>query len=194
MSKKNEGSKNRLGLNLFQANLKRHPSVKGLFDEDGNMKSPTDSKDEFLLFNTDNKSSNDTSNNNSKDENDDKDKIKEVEKEYENDKENEKEKDKDDQRQYKTMSVQINRVEEKMVDNKETFFVEMNEQERKERKEIIKKIIGSNKELTNYTGKPLDYGFNPSQKAFDKNITEAMSKGKEYSEIEDKFKNQLKKK
>ena len=29
-------SKNRLGLNLFEANLKRHPSVKGLFDEDGN--------------------------------------------------------------------------------------------------------------------------------------------------------------
>ena len=34
------------------------------------------------------------------------------------------------------MSVQINRVEEKIVDNKETFFVEMNEQERKERKKI----------------------------------------------------------
>ena len=38
MIKKNDSSKNRLGLNLFEANLKRHPSVKGLFDEDGNIK------------------------------------------------------------------------------------------------------------------------------------------------------------
>ena len=60
MIKKNDGSKNRLGLNLFEANLKRHPSVKGLFDEEGNMKSPTDSKDEFFILNVDGKSSNDT--------------------------------------------------------------------------------------------------------------------------------------
>ena len=50
MIKKNDSSKNRLGLNLFEANLKRHPSVKGLFDEDGNMKCPKDSKDELLLL------------------------------------------------------------------------------------------------------------------------------------------------
>ena len=186
MIKKNDGSKNRLGLNLFEANLKRHPSVKGLFDEEGNMKSPTDSKDEFFILNVDGKSSNDTSNNNSKDENDEK--IKEIEKEYENDKENEK--NKEEKKEKRTMSVQINRVEEKLVDNKETFFVEMNEQERKE---IIKKKVGSNKNL-NYTGKPLNYRFNDTQKALDKNITIAMSKGEEYNKIEDKFKNQLKKK
>ena len=142
MSKKNEGSKNRLGLNLFEANLKRHPSVKGLFDEEGNMKSPTDSKDEYLLLNIDGKSSNDTSNNNSKDENDEK--IKEIEKEYENNKNKADEKGKEEKKQSKTMSVQINRVEEKIVDNKETFFVEMNEQERNERKENMKKNVGSN--------------------------------------------------
>jgi len=193
MSKKNDGSKNRLGLNLFEANLKRHPSVKGLFDEEGNMKSPTDSKDEFLLLNIDGKSSNDTSNNNSKDENDEK--VKEIEKEYENNKDKEDEKDKEEKKQSRTMSVQINRVEEKIVDNKETFFVEMNEQERKERKENMKKKIGSNKYLPlNFSSKPLHYGFNDSQKAFDKNISEAMSKGEEYNKIEDKFVNQLKKK
>lgn len=191
MSKKNDGSKNRLGLNLFEANLKRHPSVKGLFDEEGNMKSPTDSKDEYLLLNIDGKSSNDTSNNNSKDENDEK--VKEIEKEYENNKNKADEKGKEEKKQSKTMSVQINRVEEKIVDNKETFFVEMNEQERNERKESIKKNVGEGYFL-NLPKKPLNYRFNDSQKAFDKNITEAMSKGEEYNKIEDKFVNQLKKK
>ena len=132
MSKKNDGSKNRLGLNLFKPNLKRHPSVKGLFDDEGNMKSPTDSKDEFLLLNIDGKSSNDTCSNNSKNENDEK--IKEIEKKYENNKDKEDEKGKEEKKQSRTISLQINRVEEKIVDNKETFFVEMNEQERKERK------------------------------------------------------------
>ena len=193
MIKKNDSTKNRLGLNLFEANLKRHPSVKGLFDEDGNMKCPKDSKNEYLLLNIDNKSekeSNDTSNN----ENDEKDKIKEIEKECENTNENEKEDNKEKKEKIRTMSVQINRVEEKLVDNKETFFVEMNDDEEKlQRKEIIKKKIGSHKNLNN-NSKPLIYGFNDNQKKFDKDITEAMSKGKEYNEIEGKFANQLKKK
>ena len=47
-------SKNKLSLNLFEANLKRHPSVKGLFDEKGDLKNPTDSKSEFLLLNINN--------------------------------------------------------------------------------------------------------------------------------------------
>ena len=188
MNKKNDSTKNRLGINLFEANLKRHPSVKGLFDEDGNMKSPKDSKDELLLLNIDNKSekeSNDTSNN----ENDEKDKIKEIEKEYEKENENKEKKEK-----IRTMSVQINRVEEKLVDNKDTFFVEMNyDEEKKQRKEIIKKKIGSHKNLNN-NSKPLSYGFSDNQKKFDKDITEAMSKGKEFNEIEGKFAGQLKKK
>ena len=55
MSQKTQNSKNRLGLNLFEANLKRHPSVKGLFDENGNMKIPTNSNNEYLVFNVSNK-------------------------------------------------------------------------------------------------------------------------------------------
>jgi len=191
MNKKNDSSKNRLGLNLFEANLKRHPSVKGLFDEDGNMKTPKDSKDELLILNIDNKSekeSNDTSNN----ENDEKDKIKEIEKEYE--KENNKEDNKEKKEKIYTMSVQIHRVEEKLVDNKDTFFVEMNDDEEKQqRKEIIKNKNG-NQKYSNKNSKPLEYKFNAKQKKFDKDITEAMSKGKEYNEIEGKFVGQLKKK
>ena len=117
---------------------------------------------------------------------------KEIEKEYE--KENDKEDNKDKKEKIRTMSVQINRVEEKIVDNKDTFFVQMNDyEEKQQRKEIIKKKIASQKNL-NKNSKPLTYGFNDNQKKFDKDITEAMSKGKEYNEIEGKFAGQLKKK
>ena len=169
MNKKKENSKNKLCLNLFEANIQRHPSVKGLFDEDGNMKAPTDSKDEFFILNIDNKSdekeSNDTSNINPDEENEEKDKDKKL-----------------------TIPVKINRVEEKIVNNKETFFIEMNDENRYE---IFKKL-GNN--YNSKMGKPLSYAFNDSQKKFDKDITDAISKGKEYSEIEGKFVNQLKKK
>jgi hypothetical protein len=168
MNKKKENSKNKLCLNLFEANLQRHPSVKGLFDEDGNMKAPTDSKDEFFILNIDNKSdekeSNDTSNINPDEENEDKDKDKKL-----------------------SIPVKINRVEEKIVNNKETFFIEMNDQNRNE-------ILKKNGDNNSKQGKPLSYAFNDSQKKFDKDVTDAMSKGKEYSEIEGKFANQLKKK
>ena len=168
MNKKKENSKNKLCLNLFEANLQRHPSVKGLFDEDGNMKAPTDSKDEFFILNIDNKSdekeSNDTSNINPDEENEEKDKDKKL-----------------------TIPVKINRVEEKIVNNKETFFIEMNDENRYE---IFKKL-GNN--YNSKMGKPFSYAFNDSQKKFDKDITDAISKGKEYSEIEGKFVNQLKK-
>ena len=40
---------------------------------------------------------------------------------------------------------------------------------------------------------PLTYEFNDTQKKFDEDVTDAISKGKEYTEIEDKFKDQLKK-
>ena len=168
MNKKTEKSKNKLGLNLFQANLKRHPSVKGLFDEDGNMKKPTDSKDECLLLNIDSKSekeSNDTSNNNEENE----------------------EKESHDKK--RTMSVKINRVQEKIVDNKETFYVEMDD---KEMKEFISSKPNKEKVMSKFS-EPLNYEFSDNQKEFDKDITEAMSKGKEYSVIEGKFMNQLKK-
>ena len=189
MSQNKDNSKNRLGLNLFEANLKRHPSVKGLFDEDGNMKVPKNSKNEFLLLNIDNKSeneSNDTSNNN--EENEEKDKIKEIQNHFVN------EKDKGDNNNQNvcTMSVKINRVEEKLVDSKETFYVEMNDEDRKN---IIKKNDGNKINISKFANsKPLNYGFNDIQKEFDKNITNSISQGKEYSEIEEKFINQLKKK
>ena len=43
-------SKGKLGLNLFEKNLKRHPSVKGLFDDQGNKKLASNSKNEFLVL------------------------------------------------------------------------------------------------------------------------------------------------
>ena len=84
------------------------------------------------------------------------------------------------------MSVQINRVKEKAVDYKDTFYVEMNDEEKKN-------IVKQKKDKEN-SSEPLNYEFNDKQKKFDKDITEANTKGKEYTEIEDKFKNQLKKK
>ena len=170
MSQKKENSKNRLGLNLFEANLKRHPSVKGLFDEDGNMKSPTDSNDEFLLLSI--AKNNDTLHFIG---------VKDNEKKDENQQNNDKK---------QIMPVKINRVEEKVVNNKETFFVEMNEEDKKE---IIKAKAQKKKPMSKFSGQPLSYEFNDTQKEFDKDITDAMSKGKEYEEIEEKFKDHLKK-
>ena len=165
---------NRLGLNLFEVNLKRHPSVKGLFDEDGKMKISNESKDELLLLSTDNKSSgkesNDSSNNNQEEQ------IDEKETEDKNNK-------------ITFVPVQIKRVEEKMVDNKETYYTEMNIEERKQ---IIENNKTNNKNFNK--SKPLSYKFDDNQKKFDQNITEAMSKGKNYSYIEDKFEEKLKKK
>ena len=179
MLKKKEISKNRLAVNLYEANLKRHPSVKGLFDEDGNMKSPTDSKDEFLLLNILNRNEKETdyisNNNNKEDENE----------------ENNKDKQQENNEKKRIMSVKINRVEEKLVNNKDTFYVEMNDEEKNE---ILKKKKENMKPKSKFSTIPLSYEFNDTQKKFDKDITDAMSKGKEYTEIEGKFINQLKKK
>ena len=76
---------------------------------------------------------------------------------------------------------------EKIVNFKDTFFVEMNDDAKKE---IMKTKLDISKKSAI---QPLNYRFNDSQREFDKNITEAMSKGEEYSEIEEKFINQLKK-
>ena len=172
MNLKNDNSKNRLGLNLFEANLKRHPSVKGLFDEEGNIKTPIDSKDEFLLLNINNNNDN-------------------VGLKYIGNDDNKNDsKDQENCNKKETMPVKINRVEEKQVNNKETFFVEMSEEEKRE---IIKAKAEKKKTMSKFASQPLSYEFNDSQKKFDKDITDAMSKGKEYNEIEDKFKNQLKK-
>ena len=157
-------SKNKLSLNLFEANLKRHPSVKGLFDEKGDLKNPTDSKNEFLLLNINN-------------EIDDKDNdINDINNGDVKKKRN------------ASLPIKIDRVKEKMVDNKETFYVEMNDENRKE---ILKKNIEKKKSKFS---QPLSYEFNDSQKKLDKDVTNAMSEGKEYSEIEIKFVNHLKKK
>lgn len=169
MSTKSDSKRNKLSLNLFESNLKRHPSVKCLFDEEGKKKNPSNSNDEYLLLNIDNKSSNDTSNNYGEEE------IEEKEISF-----------KKKERKL-SIPVQINRVEEKIVDNKETFYVEMDEKNKNE-------ILCKNKLKNNdKVGMPLSYGFNESQRKFDKDVTEAISKGKTYSEIEKKFSNHLKK-
>ena len=157
-------SKNKLSLNLFEANLKRHPSVKGLFDEKGDLKNPTDSKNELLLLNI----------NNEIDEKDND--INDINKGDVKKKRN------------ASLPIKIDRVKEKIVDNKETFYVEMNDENRKE---ILNKNIEKKKSKFS---QPLSYEFNDSQKQLDKDVTNAMSEGKEYSEIEIKFVNHLKKK
>ena len=175
-------SKNRLGLNLFEANLKRHPSVKGLFDEKGNKKSPVDSKNEVLILNVDNKSekdSNDTSKNQEEE-------LDEKFKDIDLDNEDEKEESKS-HKEINKISVKINRVQEKLVDNSDTYFTELNDEEKKQI------IINRDKfkSAKNNLSVPLSYEFDDTQKEIDKNITEAMSKGKNFEQIEDKLKNKL---
>ena len=157
-------SKNKLSLNLFEANLKRHPSVKGLFDEKGDLKNPTDSRNEFLLLNI----------NSQIDEKDNK--------------ETDVNKGEVKKKRNASLPIKIDRVKEKIVDNKDTFFVEMNDENRKE---ILKNNIDKKKSKFS---QPLSYELNDSQKQLDKDVTNAMSEGKEYSEIEIKFVNHLKKK
>ena len=49
MNNKNQKSNNKLGANLFEeAFFQKHPSVKGLYDEEGNLMIPSKSNDEFL--------------------------------------------------------------------------------------------------------------------------------------------------
>ena len=181
-------SKNRLGLNLFEANLKRHPSVKGLFDEKGNKKSPVDSKNEVLLLNVDNKSekeSNDTSKNQD-------DELEEKIKDIDLDNEEEKDDNKDNtfhKDNIKQISVTINRVQEKLVDNTTSFFTELNDEEKKQ---IIRNREKYKTTTKNKLSVPLSYEFDEKQKELDKNITEAMSKGKNLEEIEDNLKNKIK--
>ena len=157
-------SKNKLSLNLFEANLKRHPSVKGLFDEKGDLKNPTDSRNEFLLLNI----------NSQIDEKDNK--------------ETDVNKGEVKKKRNASLPIKIDRVKEKIVDNKDTFFVEMNDENRKE---ILKNNIDKKKSKFS---QPLSYELNDSQKKLDKDVTNAMSEGKDYSEIEIKFVNHLKKK
>ena len=175
-------SKNRLGLNLFEANLKRHPSVKGLFDEKGNKKTPVDSKNEVLILNADNKSekdSNDTSKNQEEE-------LDEKFKDIDLDNEDEKEESKS-HKEINKISVKINRVQEKLVDNSDTYFTELNDEEKKQI--IINRE--KYKSAKNNLSVPLSYEFDDTQKEIDKNITEAMSKGKNFEQIEDKLKNKL---
>ena len=168
-------SKGRLGLNLFEKNLKRHPSVKGLFDENGNKKSPSNSKNEFLILNADNKSDDSTKNQS----NDLDEKLKEFEKDEEKENDDAKEMLKSN-----PISVQINRVEEKEVDNSNTYFTELDNEEKKQ-------IINNNKKYKtnkNNLSVPLSYEFNDEQKKIDQQIIEAMSKGKNLDQIEEKLK------
>ena len=185
----NGNPRNKLGLNLFEANLKRHPSVKGLFDEEGNMKAPKESHDEFLLLNVEQKSEgeNNEVNNNIEEKNGEKEKEEEIEDMKEISEEEKKQKEK-----IRTVSVKIHRVEEKNVDNKISYYEELNDEKIKD---IIKEKNKNQKLRTKFRkSQPLVYTFEDNQKKFDEVITNAMSKGVEYNEIENKFVNQLKKK
>ena len=165
-------SKGKLGLNLFEKNLKRHPSVKGLFDEQGNKKSPSNSKNEFLILNTDNK--NNDSNNNLSDELGEK--LKDLEKGEK------KENNIDSKEIFKSnpISVQINRVEIKEVDNSNTYFTELNDEEKKQ---IMKNNEKYNIKKNYNLSVPLSYEFSNEQKKIDKYITESMSQGKNFDDI-----------
>ena len=165
-------SKGKLGLNLFEKNLKRHPSVKGLFDEQGNKKSPSNSKNEFLILNTDNK--NNDSNNNRSDELGEK--LKDLEKEEK------KENNIDSKEIFKSnpISVQINRVEIKEVDNSNTYFTELNDEEKKQ---IMKNNEKYNIKKNYNLSVPLSYEFSNEQKKIDKYITESISQGKNFDDI-----------
>ena len=170
MNSKSNKSNNKLGYNLFEEAFfqKHHPSVEGLYDEEGNLMKPIQSNDEYFILDTKNKS----------------DKTNESNEEIEN---NGKEKENDIKNNYNSqISVQINRVKEKPVDYKDTFFVEMIDEEKKN---IVNKKIDKEN-----TSKPLSYAFNDSPKKFDKEVTGAMSKGANYTAIEGKFIDQLKKK
>ena len=174
MKNRNEKSNNKLGFNLFdaEADFQRHPSIKNLYDEKGNLMTPSQCNNEYFFLNIKKKhekSSKDTNISNKKKEGN--------EKEKESDKKN---------NQNSKMSVQINRVKEKAVDYKDTFYVEMNDEEKKN-------IVKQKKDKEN-SSEPLNYEFNDKQKKFDKDITDAMSKGEEYTKIEEKFSDQLKKK
>ena len=156
------------------------------------------SNNELLLLNIEHKTEKEhnekNTGNGEEEESYEKRKIKELEKEIEkieNEKRRKQNKPNKEKKEKRTMSVQINRVEEKMVDNKDTFFVEMNEEERRE---ILRKKFDFQKKSSKFLIKPLKYGFNEEQEEFDKSITEAISKGKDYNEIEQKFSDQLKKK
>ena len=65
----------------------------------------------------------------------------------------------------------------------------MNEEDKNQ---IIKNNQINSKNLN--VSKPLSYKFDEKQKKFDDNITEAISKGKDYTIIENQFEEQLKKK
>ena len=114
MNNKNEKSNNKLGFKLFEAeaDLQRHPSVKGLYDEEGNLMIPSKSNDEFFILDIKKRIEKNSNTNNSNNKNEDNGKEKE------NDTKN-------------RMSVKINRVKEKAVDYKDTFYVEMNDEEKK---------------------------------------------------------------
>ena len=177
-------SKGHLGLNLFEANLKRHPSVKGLFDENGNKKTSINSKNEFLVLNADNKSEKESDDTSKNQEDETEDKIKDIDVEKEDIKE-----ENNNHNQYiKSFAVQINRVEEKEVDNSKSYYTELNDEEKKQ----IIKNKEKYKKTNNKLVAPLSYEFDKSQKELDKDITQAISQGKNFDEIESKLKYQSK--
>ena len=53
MKNRNEKSNNKLGFNLFdaEADFQRHPSIKNLYDEEGNLMTPSQCNNEYFFLN-----------------------------------------------------------------------------------------------------------------------------------------------
>ena len=146
----------KLNIERLEASLIRHPSVKSLFDDKGNPKTPSNdsnNKNDIYKFN-----------------------IK-----------NNEEKD-DEELRPRTKSeanvfIKIDKVEHKIVDNKESFFVDSGK---------TNNIISNSTKVINQ--RPAMYKFSNEQKELDDIVTKDMSEGKEYGVIEKKFLSLLKNK
>ena len=147
----------KLNIERLEASLIRHPSVKSLFDDKGNPKTPssdTNNKNDIYKFNI---------KNNDDDENDDE--VRPRTKSEAN------------------VFIKIDKVEHKIVDNKESFFVDSGK---------TNNIISNSTKVINQ--RPAMYKFSKEQKELDDVVTKDMSEGKDYEVIEQKFLSLLKNK
>lgn len=198
--------KKNLSLQKPEGNLQKHPSAKGLCNENGEILTPSDTiKSEILTFTVKSNSKNDNYNGG------DKNTIPEsVNSENENNKgENKKEKKKQN-----SIFIQINTCEHKEINDKESFFIETPNIKNNNnlindnyniKDNSIRTINNSsfgdfkkNNNLLNINNnlklpKPLFYGFDTKENNFDKEISNDISEGKMYKDIENKFLNKLKK-
>lgn len=194
---KNKGgkgtSKNMLSIEKPEVKLVKHPSAKGLCDENGEILTPSNTiKNEILQFKID---SNDNYILNSLNSSNNNELLHHKEKN---------EGIKDEGNSKKSFFIQINTCDYKKIDEKESFYVEVPKVNCNKDNNINNFInsvsINSNntKNKTNLLNininpQPLFYGFDSAQYNFDKEITNSISKGEDYKVIENKFLTALKK-